>query len=43
VPGQAEFAGAALDEGNDLVGDVLVDVEAFFRFPPSPISASIGR
>jgi hypothetical protein len=29
VPGEPEFAGAGLDRGNDLVGDVLVNVEAF--------------
>ena len=31
VPGAAEFAGAALDRGYDLIGDVLVDVKALFH------------
>jgi hypothetical protein len=38
VTGQAEFARAALDGGNDLVGDVLVNVEAF-GFHGVPLAA----
>src|SRR5208283_2575095 len=36
VPGQAEFAGSGLDRGDDLVGDLLMDVKALFlhRFSP---------
>src|SRR5208283_5252323 len=30
VPGQAEFAGSGLDRGDDLVGDLLMDVKALF-------------
>jgi len=29
MPGKPEFSRAAFDRGNDLVGDVLVNVEAF--------------
>jgi hypothetical protein len=31
MPGEAEVARAALDRDDDLVGDVLVNIEAFFR------------
>jgi hypothetical protein len=39
MPGQTEFASAALDGGDNLVGDVLMNVEALFPSwlsPPRP-------
>src|SRR5208337_2639199 len=36
VPGQAEFAGSGLDRGDDLVGDLLMDVKALFLHCFSP-------
>jgi hypothetical protein len=49
MPGKPEFSRAAFDRGNDLVGDVLVNVEAFALHGGSPcfagraIAASWGQ
>lgn len=42
VPGKAEFSSAALDGGNDLIGDVLVDVKTLFH-GLVPFASSHGR
>jgi hypothetical protein len=39
VPGQAKVACAALDRADDLVGDVLMNIEAFFAHGGSPLRA----
>ncbi len=39
VPGQAEIARAALDRADDFVGDVLMNIEAFFAHGGSPLRA----
>jgi hypothetical protein len=39
MPGQTEVAGAALDRADDLVGDVLMNIEAFFAHGGSPLRA----
>ena len=39
MPGKPEFSRAALDRGDNLVGDVLVDVEAFGLHGGSPCFA----
>ena len=49
MPGQAEVSRAALDRADDLVGDVLVNIEAFLGHGGSPsfagraIAASWGK
>jgi hypothetical protein len=40
MPWQAEVSCAALDRADDLVGDVLVDIEAFLGHGGSPLAAS---
>jgi hypothetical protein len=37
MPWKAKLSGAALDGADDLVGDVLVNVEAFFCHGRSPL------
>ena len=37
MPGKAEVSRAVLDRANDLVGDVLVNIEAFFGHGGSPL------
>jgi hypothetical protein len=39
MPGQTELSGATFDGGDDRVGDVLVNVEAFFCHGRSPLLA----
>jgi hypothetical protein len=39
VPGQAEVAGAALDRADDLVGDMLMNIEAFLAHGRAPLRA----
>jgi hypothetical protein len=39
MPGQTEVAGAALDRADDLVGDVLMNIEAFFAHGRAPLRA----
>ncbi len=39
MPGQAEVSRAALDRADDLVGDVLVNIEAFLGHGGSPLFA----
>ena len=43
MPGQAEFTYATLDRGNDLIGDVLMDVEALFLARGSAIQEGEQR
>ena len=49
MPGEPEFSRAVFDRGDDLVGDVLVNVEAFAFHGGSPcfagraIAASWGQ
>ena len=39
MPGQAKVACAALDRTDDLVGDMLMNIEAFFAHRGSPLRA----
>jgi hypothetical protein len=39
MPGEAEVSRAALDRADDLVGDVLVNIEAFLGHGGSPLFA----
>jgi hypothetical protein len=38
MPGEQEFSRAALDRSDDLIGDVLVNVEAFGLHGGSPLA-----
>jgi hypothetical protein len=43
MPGQAELSGAALNRRHDLVGDVLMDVEALFLDHRSTLRVQKGE
>jgi hypothetical protein len=43
MPGQAEFSGAVLNRRDNLVGDVLMDVEALFLAHRSAFSVCRRR